>query len=363
VGALDDEGRLLEWLVEEGAAISAGEEVAEIETEKLTGAVEAPTDGVLRRRVAAEGDLIPVGGLLGVLADPAVADEDIDTFVAEFQASFVPGEEDADEGPAAETAQVAAGTLRFLRQGEGEGAVVLLHGFGGDLNNWMFTQPALAEDYTVYALELPGHGGSSKDVGPGDVASLAAAVTQFLDAQGLERVHLVGHSLGGLVAAKVALAAPERVRSLTLVDSAGLGEEINTNYIEGFVSAESRRELKPALQLLFADPGQVTRQLVDDVLKFKRIDGVPQALRSIADHSFADGRQREIVTDGLASLSVPILVAWGAEDRIIPPEHAQHAPAGARVEVLAGAGHSPHMESAAEINRLLQDFLGGVNGG
>jgi pyruvate dehydrogenase E2 component (dihydrolipoamide acetyltransferase) len=90
----------------------------------------------------------------------------------------------------------------------------------------------------------------------------------------LERVHLVGHSLGGLVAATVALEHPERVRSLTLVAGAGLGEEINRDYVEGFVSASSRRELKPVLQLLFADESLITRQLVEDVLKYKRIDGV-----------------------------------------------------------------------------------------
>ena len=69
--------------------------------------------------------------------------------------------------------------------------MLLLHGFGGDLNSWLFAAPALAEGRTVYALELPGHGGSSKDVGPGDVDFLVEAVLQFLDGLKLERVHLV----------------------------------------------------------------------------------------------------------------------------------------------------------------------------
>ena len=82
--------------------------------------------------------------------------------------------------------------------------MVLLHGFGGDLNNWLFTTPALAAEHAVYALDLPGHGGSAKDVGAGDVAALADAVERLLESQSLERVHLVGHSLGGLVAAALA---------------------------------------------------------------------------------------------------------------------------------------------------------------
>ncbi|HKE78488.1 MAG TPA: acetoin dehydrogenase dihydrolipoyllysine-residue acetyltransferase subunit [Solirubrobacteraceae bacterium] len=351
------EGRLLEWLVDEGDEVAVGDEVAEVETDKLNGPVESPVAGILRRRVAALGETIPVGGLLGVIADRDANDADIDAFVADFQASFVPGESEEDAGPQPETVDVAAGTLRYLRQGEGGDAVVLLHGFGGDLNNWLFAAPPLAEGHTVYAVELPGHGGSSKDVGPGDLDFLVGAVTEFLDALDLDRVHLVGHSLGGLVAASVALRDPGRARSLTLVDSAGLGEEINGEYLRGFVDAGTRRELKPALELLYADPGQVTRQLVDDVLKYKRIDGVDVALRSIADHVFGDGRQHALVADRLAELGVPLLVVWGEQDRIIPAQHARHVPESAEVHVLADSGHSPHLEAPGEVNRVIVGFL------
>jgi pyruvate dehydrogenase E2 component (dihydrolipoamide acetyltransferase) len=351
------EGRLVEWLVDEGDEVAVGDEVAEVETDKLNGPVESPVAGVLRRRVASPGDTIPVGGLLAVVAEAGVADADVEAFVAEFQAAFVPGESEEDAGPEPETVRVGAGTLRYLRQGEGPDAVVLLHGFGGDLNNWLFAAPALAEGHTVYALELPGHGGSSKDVGPGDLDFLVDAVAQFLDELDLGQAHLVGHSLGGLVTASLALRDPQRARSLTLVASAGLGEEINGDYIDGFISAGSRRELKPALELLFADSGQVTRQLVDDVLRYKRIDGVDAALRAIAGQVFGDGRQHAVLTDRLADLGVPLLVVWGEQDRIIPPEHACRAPDGAEVHMLEGSGHSPHMEAPGDVNRVIEGFL------
>jgi pyruvate dehydrogenase E2 component (dihydrolipoamide acetyltransferase) len=354
------EGRLVAWLVDEGSEVAVGDEVAEVETDKLNGAVESPVAGVLRRHVASAGETIPVGGLLGVVAGADATDADVDAFVAEFQASFVPGESDEDAGAEPETVEVGAGTLRYLRQGEGGDAVLLLHGFGGDLNNWLFAAPALAEGHTVYALELPGHGGSSKDVGPGDLDFLVDAVVQFLDALELERVHLVGHPLGGIVAASTALRDPGRALSLTLVASAGLGEEINGDYLDGFISAGSRRELKPALELLFADSGQVTRQLVDDVRKDKRVDGVDAALRSIAEHVFGEGRQHVLVTDRLAELGVPLLVLWGEEDQIIPAAHARHVPEAAEVHLLAGSGHSPHMEAAGDVNRVLEKFLAGV---
>jgi pyruvate dehydrogenase E2 component (dihydrolipoamide acetyltransferase) len=329
------EGKLLDWLVEEGAEVSAGDELCEVETEKITGAVEATAGGVLRRRVGAVGEVIPVGGLLGVIADAAVPDAEIDAFVAEFEASFVP---EAEEDAGAQTEM--AGPLRFLRQGEDGEPVVLIHGFGGDLNNWLFALPALAAEHTVYALDLPGHGSSSKEVGEGTVDSLADAIEPFLESQGLDRAHLVGHSLGGHVAA--VLAQGGYGLSLTLIAPAGVGQAINRDFIDGFIAAESRRELKPVLQLLFADESLVTRSLVDDVLKYKRIDGVTDALTTIAGAAF--GSQVE-----LTDLDVPLLVIWGAEDRIIP------APGDA--QVIEGAGHSPHMEAAGEVNRLLERFL------
>jgi len=196
----------------------------------------------------------------------------------------------------------------------------------------------------VYAVDLPGHGGSGKAVAEPGVDGLAAAVEQFLDSQELDRAHLAGHSLGGAVAASV---APERIASLTLIAPAGMGSPVNREYIDGFVEASGRRDLKPVLQLLFADESLVTRQLVDDVLKYKRIDGVQDALRAIAAAALADAD----VTDRVAALDAPVLVLWGAEDRIIP------VPDGSGARVIEGAGHSPHMEAAGEVNRLLEGFL------
>jgi pyruvate dehydrogenase E2 component (dihydrolipoamide acetyltransferase) len=357
------EGRVIAWLVEDGAEIAVGDEVAEVETEKINGAVESPVAGVLRRRVAAEGDVIPVGGLLGVVADAAVPDADVDAFVADFQASFVPGESEEDTGPQPETVTVGAGTLRFIRHGEGGEPLVLLHGFGGDLNNWMFNTEPLAADRAVFAVDLPGHGGSVKQVGDGEVDTLVGTVRELLDSQGIERAHLAGHSMGGLVAAELALSDPGRVLSLTLIAPAGLGEEIDREYIEGFVAATGRRELKPVLQRLFADPGLVNRQMVDDVLRYKRLDGVQDALRALAGRLFPDGRQARVLASELEGASVPVLVIWGGDDSVVPAAHAEAAPGGAETHVLRGVGHSPHMEAAGEVNRLLEGFLAGVRAG
>jgi pyruvate dehydrogenase E2 component (dihydrolipoamide acetyltransferase) len=358
------EGRVVAWLVDEGAEIAVGDEVAEVETEKINGAVEAPVAGVLRRRVAAEDDVVPVGGLLGVVAAADVPDADIDAFIAEFQASFVPGESEEDAGPQPETVTVDGRNLRFLRQGEGDAEpLVLLHGFGGDLNNWLFNAGPLSSDRTVYALDLPGHGASAKQVGDGDLAVLVDATRGFLDSQGIGRAHLAGHSMGALVAAELALEDPDRVLSLSLVAPAGLGEEIDRDYVEGFIAATGRRDLKPVLQRLFADPALVNRQMVDDVLRYKRLDGVQEALGAIAARLFPDGRQARVLAGDLEDASVPVLVIWGEADAIIPAAHSGAAPDRAETHVLPGVGHSPHMEAAGDVNRLLEGFVAGVRAG
>src|SRR5439155_4392599 len=136
---------------------------------------------------------------------------EIDGFVAGFVAP-----EPAAEATAEDTANtphdIEAGgkRLRVLDLGAGDATpVVLVHGFGADLNGWMFTQPALAETRRAVALDLPGHGGSIKQVGAGDAETLAASVADAIAALGLAKLHLVGHSMGGAIAATVARADPE----------------------------------------------------------------------------------------------------------------------------------------------------------
>ena len=342
------EGTVTQWLVAEGDEIAVGNEIVEIETEKIASALEATDAGRLRRLVAEEGDLLPVKALLGVLVEGEVSDEEIDAFVEGFVVPEDDDEEEEEVGPAYEYAETAAGRLRYTKQGEGGETVLLIHGFGGDLDNWLFNLDALAAESTVVALDLPGHGPSPTPIPDPTVPGLAAAVRDFMDAAEVETAHLVGHSLGGAIAlALAATVAPERVRSVTLVCPAGLGPDINREYIDGFVSSASRRQLKPVLESLFADPGLVNRSLVDGVLKYKRLDGVTESLEALAGGVFPGGAQAWVEPEAIAGLDVPVLVVWGAEDRIVPAAHADAA-AGAAVEIVEGAGHMVQMEAAPQ---------------
>jgi len=139
--------------------------------------------------------------------------------------------------------EIAGRPIRYLETGTAnEGRpVVLPHSFGIDLNSWLFVQPALSEHHRVIGLDLPGHGGSAKHVGAGDLASLAATVLGFLQAIDAPKAHLVGHSLGGAVALRAALGSPSHVASLSLICPAGLGREIDDDFTRDFITAARRK--------------------------------------------------------------------------------------------------------------------------
>ena len=170
--------------------------------------------GSVAVRFIGEPDTVhPVKALLGVLADDDVTDSEIDAFVAGYVTPLAASEED-EAGPQYLFADLPFGRVRFAQRGDGEAAIVLVHGFGGDLDNWLFNIDALAEQATVYAFDLPGHGQSSKGITDPTLRGLSQALFAFIDEVGVGTAHLVGHSLGGAVAMQAEIDAPDRVQSL-----------------------------------------------------------------------------------------------------------------------------------------------------
>ena len=356
-------GKITDWIVAEGDEVSAGDDLADIETDKIAGTLEAGEGGTVRRIIARVGEDVPVSGTIALLAPADVSDGDLDAAVEQARAVIEAGvADDGSAEPIVETAEAGGRKIRYARAGQDGDVVLLIHGYGGDRNSWLFLQEPLAAGRRVYALDLPGHGTSTKDVGDGSVDLLADAVLAVLDAIGPSGVsaHLVGHSLGGAVAAAVAARDPGRVRSLTLIAPAGFGAEINAGYLRGFAEAQTRRELKPVVAQLFADESLVTRQVVDDLLAYKRLDGVDAALRTLLGTLLvADAdAQRIDTTAAIAALrdAVPVTVIWGGADRIIPAAQAESV-AGATRHVIDGAGHMPHMERPAQVQAAIEDAI------
>ena len=152
-------------------------------------------------------------------------------------------------------------------------------------------------------------------------------------------------------------AAAGKVASLTLISPAGFGPEINAGYLRGFAESESRRELKPHLVELFADPGLVTRQLIDDLLKYKRLDGVDLALRLLVENIVEGDKSAVDVTAELAAFGGPAVAVWGREDKIVPATNASGVGNAATVHIVDGAGHMAHMEKPQAVVGAIREAL------
>ncbi len=346
-------GKIVDWFVSEGDTIAKGDDIVDIETDKIAGTLESPVEGPLRRIVAEAGADLPVGAVLAVVAPADVPDSEIDAVVEEAKAAVASGALEADDEPEPQLVEVGGRTISYLALGpeEADEPVVLVHGYGGDKNSWLFVQQPLAEEgRRAIALDLPGHGASTKDVGDGSLQTLTETVSGFLEALGIGRAHLVGHSLGGAVVAAVAKAAPGKVASLTLISPAGFTPEADAEYLRGFAAASSRRELKPLVGRLFADEALVTRRLVDDLLRYKRLDGVDKALTAVLG-TLLDGDRQALDTPALLEgVDAPVTVVWGASDRIVPvPDGVELT----RVE----AGHMAHMEAPGEVLSAIRTHL------
>ncbi|WP_199543387.1 acetoin dehydrogenase dihydrolipoyllysine-residue acetyltransferase subunit [Prauserella sp. PE36] len=334
-------GKVTEWIASEGDEIADGDDLAEIDTDKIAGALESADEGVLRRIIAQVGEDVPVGATIALIAPADVPDAELDEAALLAREELDSGAVAEVAGPVTGSVEVDGRTICFAALGEGEETVVLVHGYGGDKNSWLFVQEPLSQSHTVYALDLPGHGESTKDVGDGSLDVLAGAVLGLLAERGIERAHLVGHSLGGAVVVAAAAREPARVASLTLIAPAGFGSRINAGYLRGFAEARSRRELKPHLAALFADPGQVTRQLADDLMRYKRLDGVDKALGALLG-TLLDGDEPALdVAPLLSEVDVPVAVVWGRQDAVLPATNGEGLD---DVEYVERAGHMVHLE-------------------
>jgi pyruvate dehydrogenase E2 component (dihydrolipoamide acetyltransferase) len=209
----------------------------------------------------------------------------------------------------------------------------------------------------VHALDLPGHGQSSPTYGKGSIRALSEAVIAAMDALNIQRAHLVGHSMGGAIALLLGATKPDRVASVTGVSPGGLGPELNRVFIDGFIAANSRKQMQDVLGLLFARPDSVSRQMIEEALQYKRLDGTVEALTAIAEANFTSGGQKSGLRELLPAMTVPVQIIWGRLDRIIPVSQSEGLSPPAKVAVFDGVGHMAHMERATDVNDLIATFV------
>lgn len=228
--------------------------------------------------------------------------------------------------------------------------IVCLHGAGGSAAMWTQLRIALGRERAVYALDLPGHGRSASVGGPVSIEAYAHAVRQFLDAAGFARPALVGHSMGGAVALRLAIDAPDRVAGLVLVGTAArlrVAPEIFDAVSRDFEAAVER------ICRLCYGPSTPPDLLARGVAEMRKT--APAVLE--ADFRACD---RFDARDRLGEIQVPTVVLVGDEDLMTPPRYATLLAggiAGAELRVFRGVGHMLPVETPGPFGAAAETFV------
>lgn len=259
----------------------------------------------------------------------------------------------------------------------GEGPpLLLIHGISDESSSWMPVLPALAEHFTVIAPDLLGHGESDKPRADYSVAAFSNGMRDLLDVLDVDRATVVGHSLGGGVAAQLAYQYPERVERLVLVSTGGVGREVSP-VMRAAAAPLSEIGMLPlmvpganevvgaALRVLGwlgvdlgRDAGEVSRVL-SGMPDRRRRAAFGRTLRAVVD---SRGQLVTMLDRAYLAESMPVLLVWGDHDGIIPVEHgyrAHEAIPGSRLSIVEGAGHFPHH---ADPDRFVSELLEFVHG-
>jgi pimeloyl-ACP methyl ester carboxylesterase len=262
-------------------------------------------------------------------------------------------------------------SIAYVQEGSGP-VLLLIHGMAGALDTWRSVIEPLARDATVLAVDLPGHGSSSPGGGDYSLGSLATFLRDVLMALGHDRVTLVGHSLGGGIAMQFSYQFPEMIERLVLVSSGGLGLEVNPAL---------RAASLPGADLFLSLTAGATKRasgFTGRVLRAGHVrpsPGLEELARSYSSLADADRRSAFLATVrsvvGLSGQTVgagdrlhlasetPVLLIWGADDPIIPVEHARAAQEllpHATLAVFDGVRHFPHVEVPGRFVAALRDF-------
>lgn len=244
--------------------------------------------------------------------------------------------------------------LFAFERGAGGVPVVFLHGFGLSHAAWAPVLERVDASRHLIAFDLPGHAGSL-GVPHGSASVAAKAVLADLEARGIARAHLVGHSMGGAVAALVALRDPTRAASLTLLSPGGFGPTIAGDLLRRNAAAIDEAEIAALLQPFFSKKHPPPPDLAASIAKERRVAGASEALNAIVETFFDGDAQKLLPLGDLARLSIPTRVVWGNEDRVLPATQAEAFRRDFRVEIFQDVGHMLPYEIPAEIARLVEE--------
>ena len=266
---------------------------------------------------------------------------------------------------------------RSIEAGTGE-PVVLLHGISGHAESWVRNVVVLGLEHRVHAIDMLGHGFTDKPSIDYTIEALADHVLAFLEAIGARRAHLVGQSLGGWVAAWLAVHRPERVASLVSVTGAGLqltgdGADLTARVgrqvgdaTRRALDQPTREKVRARLEWLMHDPAVVTDELVETRFRiYTRTDFTEVAGPLVEAFTDRPSPEEMLTPERLARISCPSLVLWTRQNPTMPwevGEEASRVIPGAGFHLMEDAGHWPQYEKPEEFHAVVGGFLRSATG-
>jgi len=247
-------------------------------------------------------------------------------------------------------------TWPYLDGGKAAGEpIVLVHGFGGDKDNWTLYAPFLTPHHRVICPDLPGFGENDRSVDRDyRMQAQARRLREFLDALGIARCHLAGNSMGGFIALQFALDFPERLASLTLLDNAGVAGTGTSNLERSIKQGSNPLELKTMadvdrlLAFVYRKPPFMPRQfkrvMLDDALANAQV--LEKVFWTLAKEGIAGALNAR-----LGEVRVPTLVVWGRHDQLIDVsvvDELQRGIANSVAVIFEHVGHVPMLEAPQE---------------
>ena len=242
------------------------------------------------------------------------------------------------------------GEYSYIDEGQGE-PLVLLHGLFGALSNWEYVVNRFSKNYRVIIPLLPIYEMPIKKAG---LDALTDFVEGFVQLKGIEKMTLIGNSLGGHVALIYTLRHPDQIERLVLTGSSGLFE----NTMGGsFPKRGSYDYIKERVAYTFYDPEKATKELVDEV--FETTKSIPKCMRIVA---IAKSAQRHNMAKEITKITAPTLLVWGLNDTITPPMVAHEFDKlipNTTLRFIDKCCHAPMMERPEEFNEILEAYLMG----
>lgn len=267
--------------------------------------------------------------------------------------------------------------IRYVDTG-GEGIPILLcSGIGGSLELWSRQLEALGDGLRLIAWDYPGHGLSNTGDGIHDPDSLAAFALDLMDALGLQRVVVVGNSLGGAIALRMAGLAPDRVAGMVLASPAMTGPEVFLPFrlmtlplLGEVMTRPGKLAVEQQIAALFHDPAVATDELRRVIWRNVHKDGASRALLATLRKTLRVGGVRKSYwlrsRDLLRASTCPILFIHGKQDVVLPFQQSVDGwslASRSKVKLLEGCGHTPQIECAEAFNEALAAFVSDVGGG